>query len=554
MSKVIVLNQEARQKLGKGVEMLDNTVGSTMGPGGRCVIFEGEDEIIQTTKDGVTVAKHIEVEDEIENIGIRLARQAATNTADAAGDGTTTATVILGKFIKKGLELIEKYDSPINRTELKRGIDLGVQHVVNILDTYTKDITNTEDLKKVATISGNNDEVIGNLISTAFEKVGQDGLVSVEESKAGETYINVVDGMQITSGMVSPFFMTDAEAQVAVLEKPHILIVDKKIETIKEISKPMELVATQKKALLIIAKDYSTDVLSLLLVNKTRGHLKVVAIKAPDFENRQRSLLQDFAVSTGGTVVSPQQGRSLEKFNESWFGNADKVTVSEIDTVLVGVHGSEEEIKQRVNVIDAQLRNSPSDFETEYLQQRRSRFTGGVAVVYVGGKTPAEMLERKDRVEDALHATRAALEEGVVPGGGVMFFYIYTKHEFGEVKPEVYKNLTSSEKIGVQLVNSAILTPIQRILTNSDYAEDNIGDILKQIENSDDMWKGFNISTEEIEDFYRSGVIDPKKVTRLALENAASVAGSLLITDSVIATKKEGSDKQQIDPSNLIFS
>jgi chaperonin GroEL len=543
MSKKLVFSKDARNKLADGVDKLAEAVTATLGPAGRNVIIEQAQGNPISTKDGVTVAKAIELKDRVENIGAQIVKHAAIKTADQAGDGTTTSTLLAQAILSEG---IDRMKNGQNAVDLKRGIDAAVKDVVSYIKENSKDITDEEQLKQVATISANNDTEVGVLISTAMDKVGRDGVVTIEESRTGETYLETVEGMQFSRGYKSPYFVTDNSSMQAVLQNPLVLITDKKLNQVKELLPILEACSSQNKNLLIIADDIGGEALSTLVVNKMRGNLGVVAVNAPEFGDRKKAVLEDIAVLTGATVISTERGMRLDKFQSDWFGEAKKVTVSKDSTTIIDAKGSEEAITARVEEIKTQIDDSKSPYETETLQDRLARFIGGVAIVYVGGHTEVEMKEKKDRVDDALHATKAALEEGILPGGGIALLNasIMLTEIIGS-KPEEYQT-------GYDIVISAIERPFYKILINGGYKNDRIGDIEQEIKESGYLWSGYNPRSEEFVDMFNSGIIDPTKVTRLALENAASVAGTMLITEAVISNKTEKGPQNQIDPSMMM--
>ena len=542
MDKKIMFSDEARQKLLNGVDKLADAVVATLGPAGRNAIIEQDMGSPVSTKDGVTVAKSIDLEDRVENIGAQLVKQASIKTADQAGDGTTTSTLLAREIYKQGLEVMTK---GANAVDVKRGIDEAVKKVVDYLvDDLSKDITDEEQLKQVATISANNDIEVGELISTAMDKVGRDGVVTIEESRTGETYLETVEGMQFSRGYKSPYFVTDNNSMQAVLRDPLILITDKRLNQVKELLPILEAVSQQNKSLLIIADDIDGEALSTLVVNKMRGILHTVAVKAPDFGDRKKAILEDIAVLTGGTVVSSEKGMRLEKFDSNWFGKAKKVTVGKENTTIIDALGSEEAIEGRVNELKAQIDESNSPYEIEKLQERLAAFIGGVAIVHVGGHTEVEMKEKKDRVDDALHATKAALEEGILPGGGIALLNAskYLASFIGDV--EDYDRQT-----GYDIIVQATEKPFYQILTNAGYSKKEIGDIEEEVLLQEgDLWAGYNPREQKIVNMFSSGIIDPTKVTRLALENAASVAGTMLITETVISNIKKEENKG-VDPN-----
>ena len=542
MSKKLVFSKEARTSLASGVDKLASAVTATLGPSGRNVIIEGDNNPV-STKDGVTVAKSIELKNKVENIGAQIVKQAAIKTADQAGDGTTTSTLLAQSILSEGLEYVQK---GANVVDIKRGIDKAVKKVVDYLEENSKDITDEEQLKQVATISANNDTEVGELISTAMDKVGRDGVVTLEESRTGETYLETVEGMQFSRGYKSPYFVTDNSSMQAVLQNPLILITDKKLNQVKELLPILEACSSQNKSLLIIADDIGGEALSTLVVNKMRGIINVAAVNAPEFGDRKKAVLEDIAVLTGGTVISSEKGMRLDKFQTAWFGEAKKVTVSKDSTTIIDAKGSEEAITSRVEEIKNQIDESKSPYEIETLQDRLARFVGGVAIVYVGGLTEVEMKERKDRVDDALHATSAALEEGFLPGGGIALL------NASSLLVDEIGNLQEEEQIGCEIVISAIEQPFFKILDNAGYDLDRVGDIEQAIKESGNFWEGYNPRTEQVVNMFNEGIIDPTKVTRLALENAASVAGTLLITEAVVSNRKEKEKTPSMDPSMMM--
>jgi len=542
MSKKLVFSSEARSTLAQGVEKLASAVTATLGPAGRNVIIEQDQGNPISTKDGVTVAKSIELKNKVENIGAQIVKQAAIKTADQAGDGTTTSTLLAQSILSEGIRFVQK---GANSVDIKRGIDKAVKKVVDYIEENSKDITDEEQLKQVATISANNDTEVGELISTAMDKVGRDGVVTLEESRTGETYLETVEGMQFSRGYKSPYFVTDNSSMQAVLQNPLILLTDKKLNQVKELLPILEACSSQNKSLLIIADDIGGEALSTLVVNKMRGIINVAAVNAPEFGDRKKAVLEDIAVLTGGTVISTEKGMRLDKFQPDWFGEAKKVTVSKDSTTIIDAKGSEEAITARVEEIKAQIDESKSPYEIETLQDRLARFIGGVAIVYVGGLTEVEMKEKKDRVEDALHATKAALEEGILPGGGIALLNASTMLVDG------MGNLQEEDQVGCEIVISAIEQPFFKILDNAGYDMDRIGDIEEAIKESGEFWEGYNPRTEQSVNMFSEGIIDPTKVTRLALENAASVAGTMLITEAVVSNKSKKENKT-MDPSMMM--
>ena len=546
MSKKITFSKDARNKLASGVDQLANAVTATLGPSGRNVIIEKDMGNPVSTKDGVTVAKSIELKDKVENLGAQIVKQAAIKTADYAGDGTTTSTLLAQSILHEG---IDHMSAGSNAVDIKRGIDNATSKITDFLSDTSKDITDEVQLEQIATISANNDKEVGKLISTAMDKVGRDGVVTIEESKTGETYLETVEGMQFDRGYKSPYFVTDNNSMTSVLKDPFILIVDKRLNQVKELLPILEAVSQQNKSLLIIAEDIDGEALSTLVVNKMRGILACAAVKAPDFGDRRKAIMEDIAELTGGQVVSSERGMRLEKFDTEWLGRANKATISKESTTIIDAQGSEESINQRIALLKDLIEESQSPFEKENLQNRLAKFIGGVAVVNVGGHTEIEMKEKKDRVEDALHATKAALEEGVLPGGGVALCNAAMKltHEIDSVENE-------DERKGYDIIINACEQPFYKILSNAGYTKDNIADIELKIKETGDEWEGYNPRADKYVNMFTEGIIDPTKVTRLALENAASVAGTLLITEAVVSKGKEKENKPAggVDPSMLL--
>lgn len=544
MEKNISFGKEARQKLLSGVDQLADAVVATLGPSGRNVFISHVGGNPTSTKDGVTVAKEVELEDPTENTGAQAVKQVAIESAKLAGDGTTTATLLAREIYKQGIQELENS----NAVEIKRGIDIAVKEVVKYLQSnYSKDITEEDQLKHVATISGNNDTEVGNLIATAMDKVGRDGLITIEESKTGETYLETVEGMQFNRGMKSPYFTTDNTTMTAVLNDPLIIITDKRLTNLKEVLPVLESVSQQSKSLLIIAEDIDAEVLSTLVVNKMRGILNVVAVKAPEFGDRKKAILEDIATLTGGKVISPEKGMRLDHFDTTWFGKARKVVVGKDDTTIIDGKGGEEAITSRIEDIKAQIENTVSPYEKEVLQDRLAKIIGGVAIIHVGGHTEVEMREKKDRVDDALHATKAALQEGILPGGGIALLnaaYHLRENPLLPSHPDQEK--------GFDIVMRAIRKPFEQILLNAGESQETIEEREEYLE-SGDKWVGFNPRIGEYVDMLKEGIIDPTKVTRLALENAASVAGTMLITECVITqVKKKDEPAAGIDPSQFM--
>ncbi|MFM8255801.1 MAG: chaperonin GroEL [Bacteroidota bacterium] len=525
MAKQIFFDIEARNKMKRGVDTLANAVKVTLGPKGRNVVIEKKFGAPQVTKDGVTVAKEIELEDPIENMGAQMVKEVASKTADIAGDGTTTATVLAQAIIGEGLKMVAAGANPM---DLKRGIDKAVSIVVESLRDQSQTVgSDGKKIQQVATISANNDETVGKLIAEAFAKVGKEGVITVEEAKGTDTTVDVVEGMQFDRGYISPYFVTNSEKMEAELQNPYILIYDKKISNMKDILHILEKVAQGGRPLLIIAEDLEGEALATLVVNKLRGTLKVAAVKAPGFGDRRKEMLQDIAILTKGIVVSEEQGFKLENADISYLGQAASVTIDKDNTTIVGGKGKKEDITARVNQIKAQIETTTSDYDKEKLQERLAKLSGGVAVLYVGAATEVEMKEKKDRVDDALHATRAAVEEGIVPGGGVAFIRAIEKLE-AKVKGQI-----EDEQTGMAIVRRALEEPV-RILTANAGIDGSI--VVQKIKDGKGDF-GFNARTETYDNMFKAGVIDPTKVSRVALENAASIAAMLLTTECVVADK-----------------
>ena len=524
MAKQLFFDIEARNKMKKGVDTLANAVKVTLGPKGRNVVLEKKFGAPAITKDGVTVAKEIELEDPIENMGAQMVKEVASKTADIAGDGTTTATVLAQAIIGEGLKNVAAGANPM---DLKRGIDKAVEKIVESLSTQSKTIGSDKNkIEQVASVSANNDTTIGKLIAEAFGKVGKEGVITVEEAKGTDTTVEVVEGMQFDRGYISPYFVTNSEKMEAELQNPYILIYDKKISAMKDILHILEKVAQGGRPLLIIAEDLEGEALATLVVNKLRGTIKVAAVKAPGFGDRRKEMLQDIAILTKGIVISEEQGYKLEGADLSYLGTAASVTIDKDNTTVVGGKGKKEDITARVNQIKAQIETTTSDYDKEKLQERLAKLSGGVAVLYIGAATEIEMKEKKDRVDDALHATRAAVEEGIVPGGGIA--YIRAVESL-----EKLKGANEDETTGIAIVKRALEEPLRQIVANCGLE----GSIIVQKVKEGQADYGFNARTEKYENLFRAGVIDPTKVTRIALENAASIAGMLLTTECVIADK-----------------
>jgi len=547
MSNKISFSKDARESLLSGVNQLADAVVATLGPSGRNVIIERPGAGPSSTKDGVTVANSIQLEDPIENIGAQLVKQVAAKTADQAGDGTTTSTLLAREVYSKGIEKLER----TNAVEIKRGIDIATKEVVQYLrEEYSKEVTDEAQLKQIATISGNNDTEVGALIATAMDKVGRDGVITIEESKTGETYLETVEGMQFNRGYKSPYFVTDNNTMTAVLDNPLILIVDKKIQQTKEMLGLLEAVSQQNKSLVIIADDIDSEALSLLVVNKMRGILKVVAVKAPEFGDKKKLVLEDIAALTGGTVVSEEKGMKLSKFNPEWFGKSRKVTVGKDYTTIIDGAGEEEVIAGRVEDLKNQIDNTVSPYEKENLQDRLAKLIGGVAMIHVGGHTEVEMKEKKDRVEDALHATKAALEEGILPGGGIALLNA-SRHLENLMNKDQVRFTHPDQYIGAQIIIETLTKPFKQILLNAGETINTIQERIDTLYENGNVWEGYNPRTEAYVDMFTEGIIDPTKVTRLALENAAAVAGTMLTTECVISQNKAKDGQEQEEDPNM---
>ena len=527
MNKITIVNygDDSRKKLIKGVNQLADAVVTTLGPNGRNVVIQNEHGIPQSTKDGVTVAKAIELEDTVENTGAQMVKQAAIKTAEQAGDGTTTSTLLAREIVNAGMRYSDKGH---NIVEIKRGIDKCVKAHVDYLREMSQDISSEDQLRQVATISANNDEEVGELIATAMEKVGRDGVVTIEESRTGETYLETVEGLQFDRGYKSPYFVTNNDNMSCVLKDTAILFYNGRITTVKDLLPLLENLSQQAKSLLIVAEDIDGEALATLIVNKMRGILNVCAVKAPDFGDRRTLLMQDMATLTGGQLVDKEKGMKLDKFDLNWLGECRTVTVTKEQTTIVDGAGEEEAIERLCTELQSQIENSTSPFEVEKLQERLAKLTGGVAVVHVGGNTETEMKERKDRVDDALQATKAAIEEGIVPGGGVA---LLRSSEHVECKVD-----NEDQRIGCNIMKAALCKPFRQILTNAGVED------AHRIEFSTTTTgpnKGYNIKTGKFDDFFKVGIIDPTKVTRCALENAASIAGTILLTECTVVNKPQ---------------
>jgi chaperonin GroEL len=536
MSKQVTLGSTARENLVKGIDILANAVVSTLGPNGRNVVIANEQGAPQSTKDGVTVAKSITLKNPEQELGVQLVKQAAIKTAEKAGDGTTTSTLLAREMVKAGLNALNNDE---NAVQIKRDIDAAVKQVVTNLRTQiSEDISGEEQLEQIATISANNDPETGKLIATAIDKVGMEGVVHIEESRTGETYLETVEGMQFDRGYKSPYFVTNNNTMTATLDNPLILIADQTITQVKELLPVLEAVSSQAKSLLIIAEDIDQEALATLIVNKMRGTMKVCAVKAPDFGDRRKLVLEDIAITTGGVVFDKQKGMKLDKFSWEWFGEARTVTVGKEQTTIVDGKGTVEAIETRIEELQQQIDKSETPFETEKLQERLSKFVGGVAVIHVGGNTETEMREKKDRVDDALHATKAAIEEGIVPGGGMALLYASQN--------------VKSDSTGASIVKKACRKPFNQILVNAGYDHTQAEILAAKLVPQGKTWDGYNIKTEEIVDMKEAGIIDPTKVARTALQNAASVAGTVLLTECTVVNElSEDSPQQQMDPSMM---
>jgi len=545
MSKSIEFGADARKKLVKGIDILADAVVATLGPNGRNVVYV-ENGMVVSTKDGVSVAKQIsDLEDPIEDLGAKLVKQAAIKTADHVGDGTTTSTLLARELVKGGLN---KLNDGANAVEIKRGIDAGVKEVLETLKQSSEKISSEEQLEQIATISANNDPEVGKLISRAMEKVGREGVVYIEESKTDETFLEVVEGMQFDRGYKSPYFVTNNNNMSAILNDAYVFVADYRFTQVKELLQILEGVSQKGKSLLIIAEDIDGEALATLIVNKMRGTLKVVAVKAPDFGERRKLILEDIAILTGGKVFDKDKGMKLDKFNWEWFGEAKTVTVTKEQTTIIDGKGTEEAITERVESLTAQIENAKSPFEMEKLQERLSKFVGGVALVHVGGSTETEMKEKKDRVDDALHATQCALADGIVPGGGSALLYAREGITYK-------KDVSDDFNYGKTLVYKACGKPFEVILKNAGYAESDMYPINTEIGKKGKIgsnpWFGFNLKTESVVNMKEAGIIDPHKVTKNALLNAASIAGTILLTECVVIDNPEDKKEGGFDPSMM---
>lgn len=536
MTKHIEYSNQARKELMTGIDKLANAVTATLGPNGRNVVYRNEMGEVRSTKDGVTVAKVISLKDPVHSIAIDMLKQAAIKTANVAGDGTTTSTLLAQFITTEGLKALDKGG---NAVEIKRDIDKAVKEVIAYLkENIVEDISSEEQLDQIASVSANNDPEVGKLITAALAAVGRDGIVSIEESRTGETYLETVEGIQFDRGYKSPHFVTDNATMSSILETPLILIYDGKISQAKDLLPVLEAVASENKSLLIIAEDVDHEALATLIVNKMRGTIKVCAVKAPDFGDRRKLIMEDIAVLTGGQVISPEKGMKLSKMDWNWFGEARKANIYKEATTIIDGKGEIEAIESRIEDLKAQIDNSKTPFETEKLQERLAKFTGGVSIIHVGGNSELEMKETKDRVEDALHATRAAIAEGIVPGGGIALL-------------QASKEVENQSRIGYQIISAACQMPFYKILTNAGYSTAEVSDIIGKLNTNLDMWSGWNLKEENIDNMKDAGIIDPFRVTRTALENAASVAGTILLTECVVADDQEDTKQQSADPGLL---
>ena len=534
MSKVINYGDDSRKKLISGINQLADAVVTTLGPNGRNVVIQQTQGVPQSTKDGVTVAKSIELEDQVENVGAQMLKQAAIKTAEQAGDGTTTSTLLAQEIVNAASRYSDKGH---NIVEVKRGIDKCVKAQVEHLRSLSQDISSEDQLRQVATISANNDEEVGELIATAMEKVGRDGIVTIEESRTGETYLETVEGLQFDRGFKSPYFVTNNNTMSSNLKDAVILFYNGKITQVKELLPLLENLSSQGKSLLIIAEDIDGEALATLIVNKMRGTLNVCAVKAPDFGDRRTLIMNDMATLTGGQVVDKDKGMKLDKFDLNWLGECRTATITKESTTIVDGAGDEEAIEKLCTELQTQIEGSTTPFEVEQLQKRLAKLVGGVAVIHVGGNTETEMREKKDRVDDALQATKAAIEEGIVPGGGVA---LLRSGMNATCKPS-----NDDQKLGCNIMSQVLRKPFQQILTNA--GVENVHQIEFTTTSSSNPNSGYNIKTGRYEDFLKAGIIDPTKVTRCALENAASIAGTILLTECTVVNKpEEKSDEPQL--------
>ncbi len=535
MAKQIVFNNDAREQLRKGVDELANAVKVTLGPKGRNVVIDKKFGAPQVTKDGVTVAKEIELEDGIQNMGAQMVKEVASKTNDQAGDGTTTATVLAQAIVNTGLKNVTAGANPM---DLKRGIDKAVAEIVKSIKEQAQEVGgDIQKIRQVATISANNDSAIGDIIAEAMEKVTKDGVITIENAKGIDTTVKVVEGMQFDRGYISPYFVTDTEKMECAYDNPYILIYDKKISTMKDLLPVLEKVVNTGRPLLIIAEDVESEALATLVVNRLRGSLKIAAVKAPGFGDRRKEMLEDIAILTGGTVISEEKGYKLEDADLSMLGQSEKISIDKDNTTIVSGKGNSDAIKARVGQIKAQIEKTTSDYDREKLQERLAKLAGGVAVIYVGAASEVEMKEKKDRFDDALHATRAAVEEGIIPGGGTAFIRAAAKLD--SITPA-----NEDEKLGVEIIRRAIEEPLRMIVENAGL-EGSV--VVNEVKNGKADY-GYNARTEKYENLFKSGVIDPAKVARVALQNAASIAGMLLTTECVMCDIKEPEPPMPANP------
>jgi chaperonin GroEL len=540
MSKQIEYSNQARKKLSEGIDKIANAVTATLGPNGRNVVYRNETGEVRSTKDGVTVAKIISLKDPVHSIAVDMLKQAAIKTANIAGDGTTTATLLAQFITNQGLKAL---DNGGNAVQIKRDIDKAVKEVIAyIKENIAEDITSEGQLDQIASVSANNDPEVGSLITSALAAVGRDGIVTIEESRTGDTYLETVEGIQFDRGFKSPHFVTDNATMSSVLDNPLVLIYDGKLSQAKDLLPILESVSSDNKSLLIICEDIDNEALATLIVNKMRGTIKVCAVKAPDFGDRRKLIMEDIAVLTGGQVISPEKGMKLSRVDKAWLGEARKANIQKESTTIIDGKGEVEAITSRIEDLKAQIDNAKSPFEMEKLQERLAKFTGGVSIIHVGGNSELEMKEKKDRVEDALHATRAAIAEGIVPGGGIALL-------------RSMPSWTASEtSTGYQIIYMACTMPFYKILTNAGYEYQQISDISGQICANSDKWTGWNLTEENVTNLKDAGIIDPFKVTRTALENAASVAGTILLTECVVADElTENGSNSMDDASNQLM-
>ena len=535
MAKTILFGSEAREKIKKGVDTMANAVKITLGPKGRNVILDKKFGAPSVTKDGISVAKEIELKDKVENMGAQLVKEVASKTADSAGDGTTTATLLAQSIFTNGIKNVAAGANPM---DVKRGIDKAIAAVVIQLQKNSKPISGSKEIEQVATISANNDSMIGKMIADAMDKVGKDGVITVEEAKGTETEVKVVEGMEFDRGYLSPYFVTNTEKMETELDNPYILIYDKKISSMKELLPILESVSQTGKPLLIIAEDVDGEALATLVVNKIRGALKVAAVKAPGFGDRRKAMLEDIAILTGGTVISEERGYKLDNATLDYLGTAEKVNMDKENTIIVNGSGKKDDIQARINQLKVQIDSTTSDYDKEKLQERLAKLSGGVAILYIGAATEVEMKEKKDRVDDALHATRAAVQEGIVPGGGVAL--IRTMQALDQIQVD-----NDDQATGVAIVRASLEAPLRTIVANAG-GEGSI--VLQRVKEGKDDF-GYNAGTDKYENLYETGVIDPTKVTRLALENAASIASLLLTTECVVGEEPEDEKSASSMPS-----